>query len=113
MAGIQCKLEYKTDAHKHGSSISNQRIENSWSHFKRIYLSWAIDFFKDLVATGSLILGNIVQMECLWFVLSPLIQCELDRLAKEWNAHKIRKSNQSVVSGIPDELYVFPESLRY
>ena len=113
MAGIQCKFANNTDAHRYGSSISNQRIENFWSHFKRIYLPWAIDFFKDLVATGSLILGNIVQMECLWFVLSPLIQCELDRLAKEWNAHKIRKSNHSLFSGIPDELYFFPESLGY
>ena len=104
MADMQCKLASNTDAHRYGSSISNQRIENFWSHFKRIYLSWAIDFFKDLVATGSLILENIIQMECLWFTFSPLIQCELDRLAKEWNAHKITKSNHSVVSGIPDEL---------
>ena len=65
MTGIQCKFANNTGAHRYGSSISNQRIENFWSHFKRIYLSWAIDFFKDLVATGSLILGNIVQMESL------------------------------------------------
>ena len=88
-------------------------MENFWPHFKRIYLSWAIDFFKNLVPTGSLILGNIIQMECLWFVFSPLIQCELDRFTKEWNAHKIKKSNHSLVSGIPDELYFFPGSLRY
>ena len=54
-------------------------------------------------------------MECLWYVFSSLIQCELDRLAKEWNARKnlIRKSNHSLVSGIPDELYFFLESLGY
>ena len=44
-------------------------------------------FFKDLVATGSLSLGNSVQIECLWFVFSPLVECELDRLTEEWNAH--------------------------
>ena len=44
MAGIQCKLENNTDAHRHGSSIYNQRIQHFWSHFKRTYLSWAIDF---------------------------------------------------------------------
>ena len=98
---------------RYGPYISNQRIENFWSHFKRIYLPWAIDFFKDLVATGSLILGNILLVECLWFVFSALIQWEPDRLTKEWNAHKIRKSNHSLVSGIPDELYFFPESLGY
>ena len=111
VTGIQCKLAIMYT--RYGPSISNQRIKNFWSHFKRIYLSWAIDFFKDLVATGSLILGNILLVECLWFVFSALIQCELDRLTKEWNAHKIRKSNHYLVSGIPDELYFFPESLGY
>ena len=83
MAGMQCKSANNTNTHRYWSPISKQRIENFWSHFKRIYLSWAIDFFKDLVATGSLILGKIVQMECLWFLFSPLIQCKLDRLTKE------------------------------
>ena len=113
LAGIQCKLANNTDAHRYGSTIHNQRIENCWSHFKWISLSWAIDFFKDLVATGSLILGNIVQMECLWFVFSPLIQCKLDRLMEEWSAQKSRNSNHSLVPGSPDELYLFPESLGY
>ena len=54
-AGIQGKLANNTDANMYGSSIHNQRIEHFSSHFKRIYLSWAIDFFKDLVATGNLI----------------------------------------------------------
>ena len=55
MAGIQGKLANNTDANMYGSSIHNQRIEHFSSHFKRIYLSWSIDFFKDLVATGNLI----------------------------------------------------------
>ena len=113
MTGIECKLSNNTDARRYGSSIHNQRIENFCSHFKRVYLSWAIDLFKDLVATVSLILGNIIQMECLWFVFSPLIKCKLHRLTEEWKAHKIRKSNHSLVSGSPDELYFFPESLGY
>ena len=52
-------------------------------------------------------------MVYLWFVFSPLIQYKLDRLTEEWNAHKIRKSTHSFVSGSPDELYLFPESLGY
>ena len=75
MAGIQGNLANNTDTHGYGISISNQRIETFWSHFKRICLSRAIDFCKDLAATGSLILGNIVQVECLWVAFSPLIQC--------------------------------------
>ena len=117
MAGIRCKLANNAEGHTYVSSISNQRIENFWSHFKRTYLSWATIFFKDLVRSfkdlvaSSLILGIIVQRECLRFVFSPLIQCELDRLIKEWNAHKITKCNHSLVSGIPNELYFFPGSL--
>ena len=52
-------------------------------------------------------------MECLWFVSSPLTQSELHRLTEEWNAHNIRKSRHSIVSGIPDELYFFQKSLGY
>ena len=48
-------------------------------------------------------------MECLWFVFPLLIQLEQDRLTEESNARKIRKSNHSLVSGIPGELYFFPE----
>ena len=113
MAGIHCKLVHSTNAHRYGSSISTQRIEHFWSHFKRICLPWAVESFNDLFATVSLILGNILQMECLCFVFSPLIECELDRLTKEWNEHKRRKSNQFLVSGIPDELYFLSESLGY
>ena len=113
MAGIQCKLVNNTNAHRYGSSISNQRIEHSWSHFKRICLSWAIESFNDLFATGSLILGNILQMECLCFVFSPLIKCEQARLTKEWNESKRRKSNHFLVSRISDELYFLSESLGY
>ena len=103
MAGIQCKLANNTDTHRYESSTHYQRIEIFWSHFKRICLSWGIDFFKDLVATGSPILGKIVQMACLWFVFSPLIQCELSRFTEEWRLHKIRKSNHFLVSRSPDE----------
>ena len=73
-AGIQCNLANNTDTHRYGISISNQRIETFWSHLKRICLSRAMDFCKDLAATGSLVLGNVVEVESLWFVFSPLIQ---------------------------------------
>ena len=49
MAGIQCKLENNTDAHRCGLSIYNQRTENFWSHFKRVYLSRAINFLKEIL----------------------------------------------------------------
>ena len=100
-------------AHRYGSSPSNQRIENWWSHFKRGYSSWIIDFFKQLVHDGKFILGNVFHMECAWFSFSHLIQRELDKTRHEWNTHFIRKSRHDTISGIPDELYFLPERKQY
>ena len=55
-------------------------------------------------------MGNVFHMECLWFIFSPLIQRDLDRVKRERNLYKIRKSNCTNVYGTPDELYVYPES---
>ena len=52
-------------------------------------------------------------MECLWFIFPPLIQHDLDRMKEECNLYKIRKSNWTNVYGIPDELYLYPESHGY
>ena len=53
---------------------------------------------------------HVFHMGCLWFIFSPLIQRNLDRVKGEWNLHKIRKSNRTNVYGTPDELYLYPES---
>ena len=38
-----------------------------------------------------------------------LIQSELDRVAEEWNRHRIRQSHmEELPSGIPQVLYNFP-----
>ena len=58
-------------------------------------------------------LGNVFHTEYLWFIFSTLIQHDLDRVTEEWNHHKIRKSNRTNVYGIPDELYLYPESCGY
>ena len=34
-------------------------------------------------------------------------------MKEKWNLHKIRKSNCTNVYGIPDELYLYPESRSY
>ena len=112
-AGIQCAILNDIRAHRYGSSPSNQRIENWWSHFKRGYSSWIIDFFKQLVHDGKFILGNVFHMECAWFSFSHLIQRELDKTRHEWNTHFIRKSRHDTISGIPDELYFLPERKQY
>ena len=108
MAGIQCYIADNIDAHRYGTSPSNQRVENWWSHFRRGYSSWVINHFKEMVDTGDLILGSHTHMECIWFVYSSFIQCELDRIKTEWNAHYIRRSQHTSVPGIPNELYFLP-----
>ena len=76
-ACVQCFLANSVNAHKYGSSHSNQRIENYWSHSKKISFNWIIDFFKDMVCNGELEIGNTVHMEAFWFVFYEFIQSEL------------------------------------
>ena len=52
-------------------------------------------------------LGNRLQMECLWFCFSDLIQRESDEMVEMSNTHHIRGSWHHTVSGIPSELYFF------
>ena len=113
MATIQCVLQQDVKAHRFGTSVTNQRIENWWSHCKAGYTAWVINFFKDLVNDGTFILGNHVHMECAWFVFSDFIQEDLNDVIKRWNTHYIRKSKCSIVGGIPNELFYLPEKTGY
>ena len=68
LAALQCTLANNENAHRYGTSTANQRIENWWSHQRRGYTHWVINYFKDLVDTGQLIPGNHIHLECVWFV---------------------------------------------
>ena len=82
MAGIQCKLPNNTDAHRYGSSISNQRIESFWSHFKRIHFSWVIDSnFRKYYSNG---------MSVVCFFTSDTVQ------TREVNERMERTQNQEI-----------------
>lgn len=97
------------NAHKYGTSSANQRIEGWWSYFRRARTGWWMDFFKDMVASGQLEIGNTLQMECLWFCFSPVLSCELEAVKMQWNTHRIRPTrNYGTVAGIPDVLYYLP-----
>lgn len=96
-------------AHRYGTSPANQRIEGWWSFLRRSRTGWWIDFFKDLMATGSLHLGNNYHMECLWFCFSRILQNDLDKVKDHWNSHYIRRSRHDTVPGVPDILYFVPE----
>ena len=45
------------DAHRYGTSISNQRIENWWSHMRKSFTNWLTEFSKALVNEKVLSLG--------------------------------------------------------
>ena len=109
MAGMQCEFRQDIAAHKYGSSPANQRIEGWWSFFRRSTSNWWIDFFKGLIYQGVFNHGNQLQMECIWFCFSGLIQTDLDQLIEHWNSHFIRASGYNTISGRPDELYLIPE----
>lgn len=65
-----------------------------------------MDFFKDMIASGQLELGNILHMECLWFCFEPVLSLELDAIKIQWNTHRIRQTrNHGTVSGVPDVMY--------
>ena len=80
---------------------------------RRGYTGWIINFFKGLVYEGSLLPGNYLHMECVWFVFSRFLQDQLDSILKQWNSHHIRRSQNHTVSGVPDEMYYLPENFGY
>ena len=53
--------------------------------------------------------GNDLEMECLWFCFSNLIQHDLDTVKDHWNTHFIRRSRHETVSDRPDQLFFLPE----
>ena len=90
IAGIQCFFLMSEDAHRYGTSVSNQRTENWWSHMRKGFTNWLIEFFKDLVNENIFIPGNQTHLECSWFVFSSLLQTELDEFSCYWNSDCIR-----------------------
>lgn len=109
IAAMQCEFRNDESAHSFGQSVANQRIEGWWSFLRKNRSTWWINLFKDLVETQVLTLGNEMEMECLWYCFSSLIQKDLDITKEHWNTHSIRKSHHDTVSGRPDELFYIPE----
>jgi hypothetical protein len=55
---------------------------------------------------------DIIQRECIKFCFMEIIQIELHKVARNWNTHRIRPSNNAESSpGRPDVLYFNPETL--
>jgi len=96
-------------AHIYGTSHNNQRIEAWWSYYRRNRSSELINLFKDFVEDVIFNPANELHIASARFCFGELIQKDLDSVVECWNSHVIRPSSTETVSGIPDELYYFPE----
>lgn len=61
-----------------------------------------------MVNAGVLDIGNVMQMEALWFCFRAVIQNELDNIKQHWNTHGMRPSGHGTVPGAPDILFYLP-----
>jgi hypothetical protein len=71
--------------------------------------SW-INLFKDLVERVELSPEKEVEMECLRFCFSGLIQQDQDFAREHGNTHTILASSYDTIAGKSNELDVLPES---
>ena len=105
IVAVHCFLTGSKLPYRYGALCSNQRIENWWSHLKRWFSAWVIDYFKQLVHDGIYVPGNVAHMECICFGYANFLQCKLDIVKNEFNLHTIRCTKGCQVSGIPSHLY--------
>ena len=88
MATIQTLLRqndgdrHERQSHRYGCSISNQRIECCWSHFRRGPITFLIRLFKDMLDEGNLDLHNTLHIRCIRFAFMHHVQRELDLAAE-------------------------------
>ena len=95
----------------YGRSTSNQRIEAWWGILRKSCTDWWIRYFKDLRDMWLYNDDSEFERECLKFCFMQVIQKELNVIARNWNLHRIRPSNNAESpSGIPDVLYFNPLS---
>ena len=94
----------------YGKSTSNQRIECWWAFLRNSCTDWWIKYFRDLRDEGLYDANDQIQVECLKFCFTHVIRCDLQRLARHWNTHKIRPvRNTESPSGKPDVLFFLPQ----
>jgi hypothetical protein len=79
----------------YGKSVSHQCIEAWWSFLRLSYSSW---WMIDMCDTGVFDDSDTLQTECLRFCFMHLIQKELNDVAKRWNVHRIRPSNNKGIT---------------
>ena len=93
-----------------GRSTSNQRIERFWRTLTQNFGQFWRNLFKDMRDAGFLNDGDRMQVECLRFCFTPIIQEQLNAFKDVWNRHRVRAQHYSETpSDIPDIVYYQPE----
>ena len=88
VAAAQCYFIGNDLAHIYGISPHNRRIEGWWSYLRQHTTTWWINFLiKDLLKQQVSTSGKKLQMDCLWFCFSALVQQDLDKVKEHWNSH--------------------------
>ena len=64
-----------------------------------------------MVSKGDLDASDTIQIECLWFCFNKIVQIELDQVMEAWNNHYVRKSRHHTASGVPNTLFLLPETV--
>ena len=105
MGGIRSFFRDDPDSHRYVPSFRNQRIEGLWGFFNKSYSNGWINFFKDMVEARLTDLASELEVECLPFCLSELLQKILDEIREYWNTHRIRGSRHDTVKGRLASLY--------
>ena len=69
--------------------------------------------FNDMIAQNRVDQSSTLDMECLWFCFSGLLQDTLDNIKEQWNTHYIRGSRHDTIKGRPDSLYLISNCMGH
>ncbi|XP_048749877.2 uncharacterized protein LOC125661760 [Ostrea edulis] len=93
-----------------GSSPANQRIERWWLSNRQGGGQFWIEFFNNLEQLGKFSTSNPIQIECLRFCFTKLVQDDLNKCAQEWNQHRMRHTKSAELpGGKPDLMFYVPQ----
>ncbi|CAG9772331.1 unnamed protein product [Ceutorhynchus assimilis] len=102
---MQCPLRelFATEAaatsrppYLYGRSTHNQRIEYWWCILRKHHAQFWMNMFQRLKDEG-LFDGSLLDKSLVQFCFGSLVQNEMDQVVREWNAHKISKSRNSIM----------------